>query len=154
MTPELLASIKKAVNDDAHESYRFIASCRALLEYVAELLRAQKHQPHWSCKTHGDFDANIAVGCPECVRELRAKVSVSGEIVNTRREYTLSDEQLGKLIAACQPVPYIIVGGIAPSSPQERANHAWRALGDEMGFDYDTVQPRGSDNHNFTAVPK
>jgi hypothetical protein len=27
--------------------------------------------PHWTCKTHGDFDARTAVGCPECVRLLR-----------------------------------------------------------------------------------
>jgi hypothetical protein len=31
--------------------------------------------PHWHCDTHGDFDARVAVGCPECVREMRKYIS-------------------------------------------------------------------------------
>ena len=27
--------------------------------------------PHWTCKTHGDFNAMQEVGCPECTRLLR-----------------------------------------------------------------------------------
>lgn len=27
--------------------------------------------PHWTCKTHGDFDAMREVGCPECTRLMR-----------------------------------------------------------------------------------
>jgi hypothetical protein len=31
--------------------------------------------PHWTCKTHGDFDARVAVGCPECVRTMREQIA-------------------------------------------------------------------------------
>lgn len=27
--------------------------------------------PHWHCRTHGNFDAMVAVGCPECMRLAR-----------------------------------------------------------------------------------
>ena len=30
--------------------------------------------PHWHCPHHGDFDARVAVGCPECVREMRNQI--------------------------------------------------------------------------------
>lgn len=30
-----------------------------------------RRPPHWTCKTHGDFNAMRAVGCPECTRLLR-----------------------------------------------------------------------------------
>lgn len=30
--------------------------------------------PHWTCRTHGDFDARVAVGCPECVRQMREEL--------------------------------------------------------------------------------
>ena len=46
---------------------------------------------------------------------------------------------------------YIVVGGVGPRSQQENANDAWRAVAKELGFIWDTVQPYGSDPHNFTA---
>jgi hypothetical protein len=30
--------------------------------------------PHWHCDEHGDFDARIAVGCPECMRLARTEI--------------------------------------------------------------------------------
>lgn len=67
-----------------------------------------------------------------------------------RKEYELSQEQFDTLLKQMQPVPYIVVGGIAPRSQQERANDAWCALGREMGFDGMTVRP-GKSEKFFTA---
>ena len=70
-----------------------------------------------------------------------------------RKEFTMTDEQFNKLIDACKPVPYIIVGGIAPRSQQENANAAWAELGVEMGFKPMTAKPvPGKDEKVFTAV--
>jgi hypothetical protein len=69
-----------------------------------------------------------------------------------RVNYEMSVEDENELLDACRPVPYIIVGGMAPRSPQENANDAWRRLGDKMGFDYMTVRP-GKTNRDFSALP-
>lgn len=68
-----------------------------------------------------------------------------------RKRFTMTTEQHAKLLDACKPVPYMIIGGVMPRSPQENANDAWCALGRELGFDGMTVQPDGSDELNFTA---
>lgn len=69
-----------------------------------------------------------------------------------RKEFTMSEEQLEKLLDACKPVPYMVVGGIAPLSQQERANAAWASLGREMGFDAMSVRPvPGKSMKVFTA---
>ena len=69
-----------------------------------------------------------------------------------RREYTMTDKQLKALLDACRPVPYMVVGGIEPPSQQENANRAWQALGAEMGFQWDTVEPvQGKSAKTFTA---
>ena len=66
----------------------------------------------------------------------------------------MTEADLKSLLDACRPVPYIVVGGHAPSSPQENANRAWADLGKRMGFDSDTVQPmEGKSAMFFTAVP-
>lgn len=71
-----------------------------------------------------------------------------------QREYEMSEEDLRTLLAACQPVPYLIAGGMGPMTPQESANLAWKRLGEKMGFDYSTVEPvRGKGDRFFTAVP-
>lgn len=66
----------------------------------------------------------------------------------------MSEADLAALLQACKPVPYIVVGGHAPSSPQENANRAWAELGKRMGFDAETVQPMENKSAMFfTAVP-
>ena len=68
-----------------------------------------------------------------------------------RKEYEMTQAQLDKLLEACKPVPYMVFGGMEPMSPQENANRAWAALGEEMGFDHMTVQPNGKGDRFFTA---
>jgi len=72
-----------------------------------------------------------------------------------RKEFKLNEEQYAKLIEACKPVPYMIIGGVEPKSQQENANDAWEHLGKEMGFEYMSVEPvRGKDSRYFTARAK
>lgn len=71
-----------------------------------------------------------------------------------RKQFEMSQEDFDKLIKACQPVPYMVFNGVAPRSPQENANAAWKVLGDKMGFDYMTVKAiDGKDQKFFTAIP-
>lgn len=37
-------------------------------------------------------------------------------------------------------------------SQQERANEAWKKLGDRMGFDFMTVEPTRKGDRIFTAI--
>lgn len=69
-----------------------------------------------------------------------------------RREFEMNEEQVARILEASRPVPYIIVGGVSPSSPQENANRAWAALGREMGFEPMSVRPvAGKSTLFFTA---
>ena len=69
--------------------------------------------------------------------------------MSERREYEMTEEQLEQILKASQPVPYLIVGGMPPPSPQESANAAWRALAQEMGFRWDTVRPVPNKGQRF-----
>ena len=72
-----------------------------------------------------------------------------------RKNYEMTDKQLAQLLDACKPVPYMIIGGVEPKSPQENANAAWKRLGDELGFDHMSVQPvSGMGMKFFTAEEK
>lgn len=55
--------------------------------------------------------------------------------------FEMSQEQLDKILDACKPVPMIMLQTGTPLSPQEMANNAWAALGEEMGFDSETARP-------------
>lgn len=68
-----------------------------------------------------------------------------------RKEFEMTQEQLDKLLEACKPVPYMVIGGMEPRSLQERANDAWERLGKELGFKHMTVQPLSKGNRFFTA---
>lgn len=71
-----------------------------------------------------------------------------------RKEFEMTEVQLAKLLDACEPVPYMVFDGMAPRSPQENANAAWRELGREMGFDSTSVKPvPGKGTRFFTATP-
>lgn len=70
-----------------------------------------------------------------------------------RTDYEMTQDDLDALLAAMKPVPYMVIGGHAPSSPQENANRAWEALGKKMGFDHMTVRPNGRGDRFFSAVP-
>jgi len=67
------------------------------------------------------------------------------------KDYEMTQEDLDALLNAMKPVPYMIIGGVAPRSQQENANAAWKALGEKMGFDYMTVRPNGKGDRFFTA---
>lgn len=67
-----------------------------------------------------------------------------------RKTYKLTEQQHAALLSAMQPVPYMIVGGMAPRSQQENANDAWMTLGLELGFDGMTVRP-GASQMEFSA---
>ena len=58
-----------------------------------------------------------------------------------RKNFQLTVGELKELMEACRPVPYIIIGGIAPRSPQENANNAWKRLSARHGFIWDSVRP-------------
>jgi hypothetical protein len=94
---------------------------------------------------------------PTGIRSLRAigedirqeQLATSG-----RREFEMTEDDLAALKEAGKSVPYMIVGGMEPMSPQDRANRAWSQLGDRMGFKYMTVQPvAGKSQLFFTAEP-
>jgi predicted TIM-barrel fold metal-dependent hydrolase len=58
-----------------------------------------------------------------------------------RKQFVMTQEQLNAILDACKPVPYMVVGGMPPRSPQENANAAWARLGQEMGFEPMSVRP-------------
>lgn len=68
-----------------------------------------------------------------------------------RQNFEMTQEQCDKLLEACKPVPMIMLQCGTPSSQQENANAAWKALGLEMGFDHMTVAPTGHGNRFFSA---
>lgn len=67
------------------------------------------------------------------------------------QQFTMTAAEWEDMMKACQPVPYMIIGGIEPRSPQQNANDAWRALGHKRGFKWETVRPSGRDQHSFMA---
>lgn len=70
----------------------------------------------------------------------------------SRKEFELSPADLQELLEACRPVPYIVVGGMPPPSPQSTANAAWKHLGAKLSFDWKTVRPvLGKGQEFFTA---
>jgi len=71
-----------------------------------------------------------------------------------RTEYEMTEADLAEIMDAIKPQPYMVMGGHAPRSQQERANDAWKALGRKMGFDSTTVRPvAGKGERFFSAVP-
>lgn len=72
------------------------------------------------------------------------------------KRYEITQAQLDKLLDASKPTRGMYLSGGIPmgGSPQENANMAWKALGDELGFDYMTVRPiPGQPQTVFEALP-
>ena len=68
--------------------------------------------------------------------------------------YEMTDEQFERLKRASQPAAMIALQCGQPRSPQENANDVWRALGEELGFKWDTARPYlGEGPKAFTAEP-
>jgi hypothetical protein len=71
----------------------------------------------------------------------------------SRKDFEMTQADLDALMSAMKPVPYMIIGGMAPRSQQENANAAWASLGAKMGFDPMTARPNGRGDRFFSAVP-
>lgn len=87
-----------------------VAQARELLEPLAEhdpeirkwlrtagLPPAQEtrlHPRHWHCDTHGDFDAMVAVGCPECMRAARVVLRKIAADELTRTEMRIAAQEI------------------------------------------------------------
>ena len=67
------------------------------------------------------------------------------------KDFEMTQEQLDAIMAACKPVPMIMLQCGTPKSPQENANIAWEKLGKELGFDYMTVKPNKKGDRFFSA---
>ena len=67
--------------------------------------------------------------------------------------YEMTQEQFNTLLDACKPVRLIMLQCGTPQSPQQNANAAWRALGNELKFDYMTVKPVAGNEKAFEAEP-
>ena len=71
-----------------------------------------------------------------------------------RQEYEMSEEDYQKLLEASKPTPCMMIGTYTPPTPQENANRAWRALGERMGFVFQSVKPSSKGHRFFTAIPQ
>jgi len=71
-----------------------------------------------------------------------------------RSNFEMSESDLSTLLSAMQPVPMIMLQCGSLGSTQERANAAWKELGQRLGFDHTTVQPNGKGDRFFSAVEK
>jgi len=72
------------------------------------------------------------------------------------KEYELTKQQLDTLLDAIKPMPIMTIGShVTGLDRQERANDAWKLLGDELGFDHMTARPvSGKGMEYFTAESK
>ena len=61
--------------------------------------------------------------------------------MSTRTRFEMTDDQLAAILDASRAVPYIVMGGVEPPSPQENANRAWQALAADLGFDWMSARP-------------
>jgi len=68
-------------------------------------------------------------------------------------KFKMTQNDLDTLLAAMKPVPMVMLQCGEPTSRQENANNAWKALGEKMGFRHMTVRPDGKDPLCFIAEP-
>jgi len=71
-----------------------------------------------------------------------------------RVNYEMTEADCEELLNSMLPEPVMKIGSHwSGMDQQERANAAWKRLGDKMGFDHMTVQPGRGGNRFFSAVP-
>ena len=72
-----------------------------------------------------------------------------------RKDFKMTSEDMTKLLAAMQPDPMIALQCGSGPTLQERANVAWKELGERMGFEHMSVRAPlgGCDPHVFSAIP-
>ena len=54
--------------------------------------------------------------------------------------YELTEEEFKELMNAAKPVPYMIVGGRAPSSPYEMSKAIWYRVAQRVNCDVETIE--------------
>lgn len=70
------------------------------------------------------------------------------------KTYRLTDEELKQIMDASKPVPYMVIGGVPPSSPRDNAMAVWRRVAARVGCEVDSISPGDTgDNHDFKAEP-
>lgn len=69
------------------------------------------------------------------------------------KKYTLTEIEHAELVEACKPVPYMIIGGVAPVSPAEKAMFVWKRVANRVGCDVNTIAPAGDDTREFLGEP-
>jgi len=67
------------------------------------------------------------------------------------KKYEMTQEELDQLMEACKPVPYMVMNGVEPSSPEENANRVWGRLAKKYKFDPKTPRPADGGNQFFFA---
>lgn len=120
---------------------------------IIEALWCQEKGYSWTYKTnlpHATFE--IMEDGEHYCRGIVIEASSMTVSMNPRVNYEMTEVDYQKIIEACKPVPYIVIGGVTPRSQQENANDAWAELGSRMGFESMTVQP-GNSKLAFTAMP-
>ena len=72
-----------------------------------------------------------------------------------KQEYEMTEDNMKELLECAKPVMVIYGNGGTPlfTTPQEKANAFWQALGKKMGFKWDTVKPSEKGNYIFLAEP-
>lgn len=68
--------------------------------------------------------------------------------------FEMEQSDLDALMNAFKSAPLVAINCGEAMSQQERANNAWKNLGDKMGFNHMTVKPNGSDPKRFYAEVK
>lgn len=64
-----------------------------------------------------------------------------------KRTYTLTDEQFQRLMVACRNTPYLVIGGMEPLTPYDRAMVVWREIAETNRVDVTSIEPGSSPKH-------
>lgn len=56
-------------------------------------------------------------------------------------QFTITEEEMQRVLEASKPVPYMVFGGMEPMPPQERANRAWQSIGEAHGVEWMSIRP-------------